>query len=364
MILVAVYQSLRYTTSNSMNRFGSIIVGIILFAALAVILIYNPFSRSRVSYTYITAESIPLGAQNRWNSRKTMSPTVLYDYTTKTYQMWYVGVGDNNASGIGYATSSDGLRWSAQVDQVITPSTPWEARGFRSVHVVRESGRYYAWYSAQGEDGKEHIGHATSSDGLHWAKSASNPIMTTGDSGAWDSATVGQPYVLRVNGEWRMWYTGTAANAMSAIGHAVSSDGVHWQRDERNPVLTGRATWNAAGVSGASVTLLGNGQVFQMWFSGVPQGKKQMNSLGRAYSVDGVTWAEDETNPLVVADNTSFADPLVVTSEGVSFIWAEVDVTKPLARHTIHFTQWPQEIENGKATLPSTVPVLVESAGY
>lgn len=367
MFSVAVYQSLRYTTSRPMERFSTYLVGIILFAALALILIYDPFSFRGTSQTYLTDESIPVGSQNRWDSSRTTSPVVLYDYDAKIYKMWYVGIGANDAqhrSGIGYATSTDGVQWTPKNDPVLFAQDDWETAGFRSVHVAKDSNRYYMWYSAEDSGGKQRIGYATSGDGTHWSKSANNPVLGYGDNGAWDERTVEQPFVLRTGEMWRMWYTGTNGAGTANIGYATSGDGIHWAKASNNPVFSGQKTWDTSGVSGAFVATQYDGQLYELWFAGVPKGKNKPASIGRAYSNDGVTWAEDDANPLVIADKTSFLDPWSVTINGVSYVWLEEQVSKGIAHKTIHFTQSPKQLTNGEQALPLFVPIFTDPSAY
>lgn len=305
-----------------MNRLGTYVVLVGLFAILALILIYGPLGGNSESHSYTTVESIGLGEQNRWNQNGVSSPVVLYNADIPGYDMWYVGTGTNNRSGIGHATSTNGIDWNVPADPIMTTQNDWEAHGFRDVHVLHDGSNYRMWYTAEGNDGARAIGYATSQDGQHWSKSANNPVLRHGNEGSWDSVSVSEPFVVETDGTWRMWFTGVGDNGVAQIGYASSTDGIHWSDAPINPVFTGRSDWDAAGVSGAFVDMQYNGQLFEMWFSGVAKGKNQVHSLGRAYSNDGITWAEDtESNPVVIADKKSFTNPWVAYADSIAYIW-------------------------------------------
>jgi hypothetical protein len=83
--------------------------------------------------------------------------------------------------------------------------------------------------------------------------------------------------------------------------------------------------------------------------------------LGRAYSNDGISWAEDEENPLLFADDTSFRNPWVVTVDTISYVWVERQTDDRAPRQTIHFTTWPKIIADGEQAIPRVVPIF---SGY
>ena len=94
-----------------------------------------------------------------------------------------------------------------------------------------DSVRYEMWYTASPPGGN--IGFAVSSDGVAWTKDA-NPVLSR-SPGTWDSILVCCPCVLRENGQYKMWYTGTATNSGGTalgtrIGYATSPDGRHWTK--------------------------------------------------------------------------------------------------------------------------------------
>ena len=57
------------------------------------------------------------------------------------------------------------------------------------------------------------------------------PVLTPGPPGSLDATEIVAPNVFRVDGEYRMWYTGADDRHRRRTGlYAVSADGFHWER--------------------------------------------------------------------------------------------------------------------------------------
>ncbi len=126
-----------------------------------------------------------------------------------TYHLWFSmlrlkhGKADG---GIGYATSSDGIRWKRHPNPVVRGSG-WDARwgveGWPGIPYVLWNGQEYElWYhaglypkDARVDPSKQGIGYASSTDGIRWRK-LDHPILVPDTS---------QP------SEAQGWFPGTAA---------------------------------------------------------------------------------------------------------------------------------------------------------
>jgi predicted GH43/DUF377 family glycosyl hydrolase len=62
-----------------------------------------------------------------------------------------------------------------------------------------------------------------------------NPVFVTGGKGAWDELMRERCWIMRDGNQYRMWYTGYMPGGVMRLGHAVSPDGINWQRDSRYP---------------------------------------------------------------------------------------------------------------------------------
>lgn len=118
---------------------------------------------------------------------------------------------------------------------------------------VLKSGTGYVMYltTAMRQPGSPPVQpfRAVSADGRKWRLEPETPLLEPGAAGAFDSASVETPSVVRFRGRYHLYYTGVGAKGLPgpmSVGHAVSEDGIHWAKDTR-PVLapSGKPTdWN------------------------------------------------------------------------------------------------------------------------
>lgn len=156
-----------------------------------------------------------------WESGGVGAPSVIFIASQNIYYLWYVSRGQYNSLTkwrIGYATSPDGINWTKHPFPVLEASTDWEGWdvGNPSVLFDETTGIYEMFY--HGDFG---IGRATSPDGINWTKDPVNPILKP-TIGTFDTKRVFNPYVLKKDGIYYMWYTGIDAENKWQIGLATS----------------------------------------------------------------------------------------------------------------------------------------------
>jgi len=188
-----------------------------------------------------------VGTAGQWDGALVHTGSVLFDGST--YRMWYTGLStwyQGGIAAIGLATSPDGIHWVK--DTVDNPvlragsSSAWDKDGVGECSVVYDSvkHRYHMFYEGNELDyftpqGTSGIGHATSSDGIHWIKDTlNNPVLRNSQAGTW--TTIAQaPFVLLVNSTFHMWYSGDGS-AASGMGYATSPlTGIAVQNDAPSP---------------------------------------------------------------------------------------------------------------------------------
>jgi uncharacterized repeat protein (TIGR01451 family) len=209
---------------------------------------------------------LSVGASGSWDGDDVWGPAVLED--GGAYAMWYSGHDGSNPSRIGLATSSDGVNWiKSASNPVLSPTESWEANGIQVGSVVLDGGVYEMWYTGYDSSWVGGIGYATSADGVAWVKHDGNPVLDVGAPGSWESGDVMAPTVIVEGSTYYMWYTGRDDTA-SRIGHAHSGDGVAWVRDPNNPVVDIGApgAWDWLDVYGPSVVKVGGEHM--LWYSG------------------------------------------------------------------------------------------------
>jgi predicted GH43/DUF377 family glycosyl hydrolase len=173
---------------------------------------------------------------------------------------------------IGHATSPDGSIWTKDANNpvlTVGSSGSWENSWISVGAVLFDNTKYHMWYS--GGDtitGIVKIGHATSTDGLTWTKDPSNPVLSQGSSSSWDYPRVELPAVLFDGAVYNMWYSGGSSIFNWKIGHATSANGVNWTKDPSNPVLSkGQAgAWDSKSV--ATMSVIENSGKYKMWYFG------------------------------------------------------------------------------------------------
>ena len=75
---------------------------------------------------------------------------------------------------------------------------------------------------------------------VSWVAINGNPVFAGTGRDTWDRKIRERGYILvEEDGTYQLWYTGYAADKppTMSLGHATSSDGVHWVRDPANPVF-------------------------------------------------------------------------------------------------------------------------------
>lgn len=154
-------------------------------------------------------------------------PCVLLD--RGTYKMWYTSqIVDNGLYMVFYATSDDGIRWTARPSPVLQPEIgAWDSFGLYNPTVISDGSSYWLWYSTH-----PGIGYATSKDGISWTKSNNNPILSRGPPGSWDRYSIGNQGVSAFDNTVLLYYSAgrslvpTEAHSSIGLARPPSNDAV------------------------------------------------------------------------------------------------------------------------------------------
>ncbi len=226
---------------------------------------YTSFTRRDTSTDAINGGTV-LWATESWEGNYVEAPAVLYE--GGVFKMWYEG---GDSAGIGYATSPDGTNWTKESLPVLTPGELWEGGTVGNPTVIADpygsaDQRYKMWYDANTGTASG-IGYATSPDGIQWTKRDANgrfddQTISSDDDNVvaqvlwpdddpenpyglyeFDPGSVSAPFVLVYKSStgsvvYKMWYAGETSDGDFNIGYAASSDGVNWEKQYYNPVVT------------------------------------------------------------------------------------------------------------------------------
>jgi predicted GH43/DUF377 family glycosyl hydrolase len=169
---------------------------------------------------------------------------------------------------IALARSKDGVSWSKLGAPVVErgPLGSFDESVVADPYVIQIAREFYLFYLGQDRARRQRLGVARSSDGEHWEKLRSNPILELGAAGAFDENGLGEPAVWSSGGWYWMLYTGRDRGERRRIGLAQSSDGVRWTRDASFPPIAGDQPWDREVMCDPTVEVLSD-QV-RVWFGG------------------------------------------------------------------------------------------------
>jgi hypothetical protein len=190
------------------------------------------------------------GAAGKWDGLMVCEPFVILD--GGTYYLFYSGSKSGIGNQIGYATSPDGYTWTRQTVNApmlaVGAGGQWDDTALGDTTIVLDAGTYYLFYFGNKGTVIE-IGVATSStingafDGAtsDWSRSVSNPVVTKGAAGTWDSTFVADNTIIKYGSLWIMCYmggNGTFGDPIGAqLGLATSTDLITWTKSANNPVF-------------------------------------------------------------------------------------------------------------------------------
>ena len=261
----------------------------------------------------------------QWDNTLTFNGTVMY-YKNQ-YHMWYNAFNSSQKYKVGHAVSPDGLTWTKDANNPVFEggtTGSWDQDYVLCGDIILLNDTLHMWYTGyKGSMDNSGIGHATSVDGVSWTRDPANPYLTIQQEGDWKYTIFQCSEVVYANGIYHMWYTGGDYPGTMQIGHATSPDAIAWTRDASNPVLKpGNAGEWEPSVYGPG-TVIYDGNMFQMWYEGGNIAELDL-SVGYATSYDGSVWTKYTGNPVLKKGSklweTKYAfNPMVIDSVGVKY---------------------------------------------
>ncbi|HMC60089.1 MAG TPA: hypothetical protein VKJ01_12925, partial [Candidatus Solibacter sp.] len=167
----------------------------------------------------------------------------------------------------GLTNSSGGFRnWSKEPGPVLEPGPyqSWDEYGVADPYAIRAGRYFYMYFLGQDRARRQRLGVARSTDGVHWEKLRSNPVLELGGEGAFDENGLGEPAVWNSHGFYWMLYTGRDVHENRRMGLARSTDGVRWTK--LPAVFAGSEVWDARVI--CDPTVLVEGGIVRVWFGG------------------------------------------------------------------------------------------------
>ena len=199
--------------------------------------------------------------------------------------------------GIGIAESDDLTHWRKVGE--LEPVAEYEQKGVAAPAALVHEGRVHLFYQTYGNKEKDALCHAVSEDGLRFERNASNPIFApTGD---W---TVGRAIDAEVflEGDTAFLYAATRdpdmKQQMLVVATAPIDEGFNrdsWTQRCDAPIIKPELPWETNCIEAPSV-LKRNGR-FLMFYAGGYNNDPQQ--IGVAVSEDGISWERLSEEPLL-----------------------------------------------------------------
>ncbi|MBI2427777.1 MAG: hypothetical protein HYV29_03105 [Ignavibacteriales bacterium] len=216
------------------------------------------YAESNDGVNWSRPDSVPIlvvGPAGSWDDGGT-GPGPVYKVGSKYYMLYQGYNSPTKHFQIGLASSIDGRNWVKHPQPVFTDSLVWEKNMMVASEVEIINEKYYMYYCSG-----DKIGLAVSSNGLNWERYSTTPILTATQS--WENGDISWVSVVKENAGYKMIYTNDDPVSYSniAFGVATSSDGIHWEKDSKNPIFKHSSTsnhWAAGGIVYPYLTKINN----------------------------------------------------------------------------------------------------------
>jgi predicted GH43/DUF377 family glycosyl hydrolase len=176
------------------------------------------------------------------------------------------------------ATTEDGVHWQPKGIVLSPDPRTWEG-SYIAANGSLLGDRY--WYEA-GPKERKRIGMALR--GSQWVKQP-GPVLDYGPVGSFDERAVADPYVIRIDPYFYMYYLGQDRAVRQRLGVARSSDGIHWEKLRANPIL------DLDGEAGIGEPAVWQSHGFY-WMLYTVRNFDETRYLALARSTDGVRWTK------------------------------------------------------------------------
>lgn len=225
--------------------------------------------------------------------------------------------GGKYLSHIAYVDMQDNLKDIIGVsDQTVIPLGElgcFDEHGIFPMNVLRHGDAVYGytcgWNRRVSVSVDTAIGLAISrDDGRTFQRIGDGPVLAASVN---EPCLVGDGFVKIIAGVFHMWYIfGTGWKKFSAnaapdrtykIGHAVSSDGINWVKEEARRIIPDRLGSDESQALPTVIEIAGRYHMFFCYrqSSDFRQNARRGYRIGHAWSDDLVDWTRDDENPLL-----------------------------------------------------------------
>ena len=260
----------------------------------------------------VSGPIITLGEPGAFDDTHIFAPAVAR--MDGAFSLWYCGARgtvQQRVFRLGLATSENGLKFAKRdgavfgledgKHSILTPALLCDAHGAP----LRDDGKLRMWFSStcfEDKSGLHTLHESVSLDGITWRPPS--PALLR---------DVYAPTVIKTDESYRMWFTDVSGEPW-VIKHARSSDGMRWQVTQE-PVLCIDQQWESKRLFYPTVLQIENG--YAMWYGSYWSERDHSTALGFAVSLDGLQWYKHPGNPVFRPDPARDWESNYVTSQSV-----------------------------------------------
>lgn len=200
---------------------------------------------------------------------------------------------------IGIATSEDMETWTKSGE--ITPKAEYEQKGLCAPGALVLGGKVHLFYQTYGNGPKDAICHAVSTDGLNFERNQSNPIFRP--VGSWSSGRAIDAEAFPMGDRLLLYFaTRDPAGKIQKLGVASAPLGSDYSRDQWRQacigsILAPELDWEKNCIE--APTVIRRGQTLFMFYAGAYNNEPQQ--IGVAVSNDGLCWRRISEKPFLAS---------------------------------------------------------------
>jgi len=231
-----------------------------------------------------------------------LAENIVYDSVTSKY--WWV-FEDRSVSPsvirLASATDIDGP-WTVEANPVISET----GHSLNSPCIVKFDDYWYIYYGrdddATPSPSDIYVQKSSSVNSGYSASGITNPILTRGNDGEWDSRRVLEPYVFKENNTYYLFYMGEdTTNLYEKTGYAISSSPTGpFTKYAGNPVLSGDSPsgWNGGQDKAADPFVFKKDGIFYIGITACESDKTGW-TIGFFKTTDFINFSEVDHNPIL-----------------------------------------------------------------
>ena len=200
-----------------------------------------------------------------------------------TYHSYPAAGYETGPAAIGLCFSEDLRHWEIQKPFLFArDGAEWERSGLYKSWLMEHDGVYYLFYNAKDKaewPWLEQTGIARSSDLVHWERYEGNPVLKVGNPGSFDDVFASDPCVFRCGSDWVMFYFGNSSDGHARESVAFSSDLLHWEKSNETLVDVGPEGSTDSQHAHKPGMIAWNGRLYHFYCAVQPAKEKRMGDV-------------------------------------------------------------------------------------